>query len=75
MTGEKGGAVYKIGIMGTFGVGKTTFVHRLLSELNYRAFQMEMVPELFRLCPYDINESGAVSIDDDRVRSMEYPMK
>jgi len=43
-------AVYKIGIIGTFGVGKTTFAHRLFSELKYRAFQVEMVPELSRLC-------------------------
>lgn len=53
--------MYKIGVIGTFGVGKTTFVHRLFSELKYRAFQAEIVPELSRLCPYDINESGAVS--------------
>jgi len=53
--------MYKIGVIGTFGVGKTTFVHRLFSELKYRAFQVELVPELSRLCPYDINESGAVS--------------
>ena len=53
--------MYKIGVIGTFGVGKTTFVHRLFSELKYRAFQVEMVPELSRLCPYDINESGQVS--------------
>jgi deoxyadenosine/deoxycytidine kinase len=53
--------MYKIGIIGTFGVGKTTFIHRLFSELKYRAFQVELVPELSRLCPYDINESGAVS--------------
>ncbi len=53
--------MYKIGVIGTFGVGKTTFVHRLFSELKYRAFQVEMVPELSRLCPYDINESGAVT--------------
>ncbi|MEA1928398.1 MAG: AAA family ATPase [Candidatus Auribacterota bacterium] len=51
----------KIGVIGTFGVGKTTFLHRLFSELKYRAFQVEMVPELSRLCPYDINESGQVS--------------
>lgn len=53
--------MFKIGVIGTFGVGKTTFVHRLFSELKYRAFQVEMVPELSRLCPYDINESGAVA--------------
>lgn len=53
--------MHKIGIIGTFGVGKTTFIHRLFSELKYRAFQVEMVPELSRLCPYDINESGAVT--------------
>ncbi len=53
--------MYKIGVIGTFGVGKTTFLHRLFSELKYRAFQVEMVPELSRLCPYDINESGQVS--------------
>lgn len=53
--------MYKIGVIGTFGVGKTTFLHRLFSELKYRAFQVEMVPELSRLCPYDINESGEVS--------------
>ncbi|MFH1038377.1 MAG: AAA family ATPase [PVC group bacterium] len=53
--------MYKIGIIGTFGVGKTTFIHRLFSELKYRAFQVEMVPELSRLCPYDINESGKVT--------------
>ena len=53
--------MYKIGVIGTFGVGKTTFIHRLFSELKYRAFQVEMVPELSRLCPYDINESGAVT--------------
>lgn len=53
--------MYKIGIIGTFGVGKTTFIHRLFSELKYRAFQVEMVPELSRLCPYDINERGEVS--------------
>lgn len=51
----------KIGVIGTFGVGKTTFLHRLFSELKYRAFQVEMVPELSRLCPYDINESGQVT--------------
>ena len=51
----------KIGIIGTFGVGKTTFVHRLFSELKYRAFQVELVPELSRLCPYDINEKGEVT--------------
>ncbi|HOO77119.1 MAG TPA: AAA family ATPase [bacterium] len=51
----------KIGVIGTFGVGKTTFVHRLFSELKYRAFQVELVPELSRLCPYDINESGQVT--------------
>ena len=53
--------MHKIGIIGTFGVGKTTFVHRLFSELKYRAFQAEIVPELSRLCPYDINEAGQVS--------------
>lgn len=53
--------MYKIGVIGTFGVGKTTFVHRLFSELKYRAFQVEMIPELSRLCPYDINESGQVT--------------
>ena len=53
--------MHKIGIIGTFGVGKTTFVHRLFSELKYRAFQAEIVPELSRLCPYDINEEGQVS--------------
>jgi deoxyadenosine/deoxycytidine kinase len=53
--------MFKIGVIGTFGVGKTTFVHRLFSELKYRAFQVEMVPELSRLCPYDINESGQVT--------------
>jgi thymidylate kinase len=53
--------MYKIGIIGTFGVGKTTFIHRLFSELKYRAFQVELVPELSRLCPYDINEAGEVS--------------
>ncbi len=53
--------MFKIAIIGTFGVGKTTFVHRLFSELKYRSFQVEMVPELSRLCPYDINESGQVS--------------
>ncbi|MDD5556640.1 MAG: AAA family ATPase [bacterium] len=53
--------MYKIGVIGTFGVGKTTFVHRLFSELKYRAFQVEMVPELSRLCPFDINESGSVA--------------
>jgi len=53
--------MYKVGIIGTFGVGKTTFVHRLFSELKYRSFQVELVPELSRLCPYDINESGEVS--------------
>lgn len=53
--------MHKIGVIGTFGVGKTTFIHRLFSELKYRAFQVEMVPELSRLCPYDINESGAVT--------------
>lgn len=53
--------MYKIGVIGTFGVGKTTFIHRLFSELKYRAFQVEMVPELSRLCPYDINESGQVT--------------
>lgn len=51
----------KIGVIGTFGVGKTTFAHRLVSELKYRAFQAEMVPELSRLCPFDINESGQVT--------------
>ncbi len=51
----------KIGVIGTFGVGKTTFLHRLFSELKYRTFQVEMVPELSRLCPYDINESGQVT--------------
>ncbi|MDP8213678.1 MAG: hypothetical protein RAO92_09620 [Candidatus Euphemobacter frigidus] len=53
--------MYKIGVIGTFGVGKTTFIHRFFSELKYRAFQVEMVPELSRLCPYDINESGQVT--------------
>lgn len=53
--------MHKIGIIGTFGVGKTTFVHRLFSELKYRSFQVEIVPELSRLCPYDINEEGQVS--------------
>ena len=53
--------MYKIGIIGTFGVGKTTFIHRLFSELKYRAFQVELVPELSRLCPYDINEQGEVT--------------
>ncbi len=53
--------MHKIGVIGTFGVGKTTFLHRLFSELKYRAFQVEMVPELSRLCPYDINESGQVT--------------
>jgi len=53
--------MHKIGVIGTFGVGKTTFIHRLFSELKYRAFQVEMVPELSRLCPYDINESGTVT--------------
>lgn len=53
--------MHKIGVIGTFGVGKTTFIHRLFSELKYRAFQVEMVPELSRLCPFDINESGAVT--------------
>ncbi len=53
--------MYKIGIIGTFGVGKTTFIHRLFSELKYRAFQVELVPELSRLCPYDINEEGEVT--------------
>ncbi len=53
--------MHKIGVIGTFGVGKTTFLHRLFSELKYRAFQVEMVPELSRLCPWDINESGQVT--------------
>jgi len=53
--------MHKIGVIGTFGVGKTTFLHRLFSELKYRAFQVEMVPELSRLCPYDINETGQVT--------------
>ena len=53
--------MHKIGVIGTFGVGKTTFLHRLFSELKYRAFQVEMVPELSRLCPYDINEAGEVT--------------
>jgi len=53
--------MFKIGVIGTFGVGKTTFLHRLFSELKYRAFQVEMVPELSRLCPYDINERGSVT--------------
>jgi len=53
--------MFKIGIVGTFGVGKTTFVHRLFSELKYRSFTVELVPELSRLCPYDINESGQVT--------------
>lgn len=53
--------MHKIAVIGTFGVGKTTFLHRLFSELKYRAFQVEMVPELSRLCPYDINERGSVT--------------
>lgn len=41
--------MYKTGIVGTCGVGKTTFVRRLFSEFKYRAFQVEMVPDLSRL--------------------------
>ena len=41
--------MFKIGIIGPFGVGKTTFLYRLFSESKYRTFQVGMVPELSRL--------------------------
>jgi len=46
----------KIALIGTHGIGKTTAVLNLASELKKLGFNVGIVEEVARICPFPINE-------------------
>lgn len=50
----------KIAVIGTHGVGKTTFSHMLTSHLMRQGKSAFMVSEVVRECPFPINDKSSV---------------
>lgn len=48
----------KIGILGTHGVGKTTFLYRLATELKLLGYNVQTVAEVASTSPLPINETA-----------------
>jgi len=61
----------KIGICGAHGTGKSTLCHQLLAHLKRQSWDIGLVPEVARVCPFSL------SIDqspDDMVRTLIWLM-
>ena len=52
--------MYKIAIIGTHGIGKTTLVSLLESEGKRRGLTIKTIPEVVRLSPFPINAGFGV---------------
>lgn len=50
----------KIGICGTHGSGKTTAIFNLASYLKQYHFDVDIISEVARRCPYQINENADI---------------
>ncbi|NGX43521.1 MAG: hypothetical protein K940chlam7_01819 [Chlamydiae bacterium] len=53
----------KIAITGTHGVGKTTLAHQVCVALKERAFNVTVIEEKARACPFPINEAATTDTE------------
>jgi hypothetical protein len=55
---KRGGTLFKIALVGTHGVNKTTIAYELAGVLKRKAHTVELLTEIARECPFPLNEKA-----------------
>src|SRR5215510_1385054 len=55
-TTKKGGTLFKVALVGTHGVNKTTVAYELAGVLKRKGRTVELLTEIARECPFPLNE-------------------
>jgi len=57
-TTKKGGTLFKVALVGTHGVNKTTVAYELAGVLKRKGHTVELLTEIARECPFPLNEKA-----------------